>query len=291
MESTIVWEGAEALREFLVPVDDLVAHSENPRRGDVMALVGSLRRFGQVRGIAVQHDGRSIVAGHHLVLAAREMGWTHIAALPNKFADEDEARAYLLADNQLNRLGGYDEAQQLSLMDDLATKGKLYDGTGITVDAHEDQRAAANAIPETEPPATWEGSYAEDAIAAAERAARLGSSRQMKEIVLMVSIEEHEAYGEHIRILRARYGTDNMTATALRAVREAALGEEANEEPATESLEAPAEKFDGEHLTEVVTGNFGEGLAAAWSCSCGAGEAVVHGEQAEENALAHRMGL
>jgi hypothetical protein len=105
----VVWRGAGALRQFLVPIAELAPFPGNPRLGDVDAVRSSLRRFGQTRAILVDaEDGRLIVAGHHVVLAATAEGWTHVAAIPNEFADAEEARAYLLADNRIGELGTYD---------------------------------------------------------------------------------------------------------------------------------------------------------------------------------------
>lgn len=107
--SDVVWHGAEYIRGLLVPIESLEPWKDNPRRGDVAELVQSLKRFGQVRPVLVK--GGTIVAGHHLVLAALELGWTHIAVGDHDFGgDVEEARAYLLADNRLSELGHTDDA-------------------------------------------------------------------------------------------------------------------------------------------------------------------------------------
>lgn len=108
-ETETIWTGAEALRPFLVPIADLEPFPGNPRQGDVVELRASLRRFGQTRAVLTQApEGTRIVAAHHVVLAAIEEGWTHVAAIPSEFESDDEARAYLLADNRTHDRGGYD---------------------------------------------------------------------------------------------------------------------------------------------------------------------------------------
>lgn len=135
VEAEVVWRGAEALRPFLVPLADLEPFPGNPRRGDVAELRGSLRRFGQVLPALADPaladgDRVRIVARHHLALAAAEEGWTHVAVIAHEFADEDEARAYLLADNRLADLGGYDlELLHAQLKAAQDAPGAL-DGTG-----------------------------------------------------------------------------------------------------------------------------------------------------------------
>lgn len=111
------WEGAITLRQQLTPIGSLEPFEGNPRLGNIPALRDSLARFGQVRAVLV--DGNRIVAGHHLILAAQEIGWTHIAVQQHEFADDDERRAFVLADNGTAAAGGFDDAllaEQLALL-------------------------------------------------------------------------------------------------------------------------------------------------------------------------------
>lgn len=217
---TQVWEGPEVLRPYLWEIDKLVPSEENARKGDVMALVGSLRRFTQVRAIVVTPEGK-IVAGHHLRLAAIEMGWTHIAAIPNEFADDDERKAYLVADNALAQLGGYDEQAQLTLLGELEERGKL-EGTGITSDDVEDMRARMDAVPEVQAPETWAGGYAEDAEAALARAEALATSQKNKEVLMMLDLEQHAQFIEDVKVLQRRYGFTAIKDTVVAGVHESA---------------------------------------------------------------------
>jgi ParB-like chromosome segregation protein Spo0J len=138
-KETVVWTGAKALRRFLVRIDALEPFPGNPRRGDIAQLRASLRRFGQVLPVLVDPqlgaDGlQRIVAHHHVVLAAIEEGWTHVAVIANEFADEEEARAYLVADNQLADLGGYDLELLHAQLKAVASTPLALDGTGYPAD-------------------------------------------------------------------------------------------------------------------------------------------------------------
>lgn len=127
-----VWEGPRTLRRLLAPIADLEPHPGNPRRGDVEAVRESLRRFGQVRPILV--NGNRIVAGHHVVLAATEEGWTHVATLAGDFATEEEARAYLIADNGTHDRGDYDWRALRAQLEQLAQADAGLTGTGYAQD-------------------------------------------------------------------------------------------------------------------------------------------------------------
>lgn len=158
---TKIWNGAEPLRRLLVPIEALEPFPGNPRRGDVAVLRTSLKRWGQVLPVLVdpslsEEGKKRIVARHHLVLAAASMSeiegekdWTHIAVIEHAFQDEDEARAYLLADNRIPELGGYDSealAAQLRALRDT----EVFTGTGYVTGDVDDalaRLAASNGSP------------------------------------------------------------------------------------------------------------------------------------------------
>jgi hypothetical protein len=101
-----------ALRPFAVPLDDLVHLDGNPRRGDVDAVARSYATFGQRKPIVVRRhsDGTGeVIDGNHQLVAARTLGWSHIAVV---WVDDDDAtaKAYALAANRTADLGGYDDS-------------------------------------------------------------------------------------------------------------------------------------------------------------------------------------
>lgn len=133
-KTKVVWNGPAALRRMLVPIDELEETPGNPRRGNVPVLRSSLRRFGQVRPVVVV-EGR-ILAGHHLVQAARAEGWTRIAAVEAGIEDEVERQAYLAADNRTSDLATYDDRELAALLGRLSEHDAL-EGTGYTADDHD----------------------------------------------------------------------------------------------------------------------------------------------------------
>lgn len=215
-----VWKGAEQLRGVLVPVDSIVTHPKNPRRGKVVLIAESLQRFGQVRPILLDDDN-TITAGNHTYLAAKELGWTHVAAVSNKFASPDEARAYLLADNRLGELGDYAGEQQLALLEELEASGS-WAGTGYTPDDMEDLRAAHGTVPTTEQEA-FAGGYAVDPEELAARTQHLAAGRTMTEVVLPLVGSIAGEFEQHRKILAKEYGgSGSITEVVLRAVEEQA---------------------------------------------------------------------
>lgn len=217
-DAAIVWEGAEELRPNLVPIRELVRHPQNPRRGRVALIVESLGRFGQVRPILT--DGHHIIAGNHTFLAAGELGWTHIAVVRNEFASEEEARAYLLADNRLPELGDYDNEQLLPLLEELE-EADAWTGTGYDIDDLEDLRALQNAVPQTDAQ-EFGGGFAITAEELLERERRLKAGTAYNDLVLTLTGAEGVEFDAHTRILKQEYGVSGLSDIVLRAVTEQA---------------------------------------------------------------------
>jgi site-specific DNA-methyltransferase (adenine-specific) len=124
---------APQLLGLAVPIDSVELHPRNPRRGDVAAVTESLRRFGQKKTVVVQASTRYVVAGNHLVQAARALHWTEIAANVQDM-DDAEATAFMLADNRTSDLGGYDDALLAAIIAEQAAADNLA-ATGYDDDA------------------------------------------------------------------------------------------------------------------------------------------------------------
>jgi ParB-like chromosome segregation protein Spo0J len=118
------------------PLGSLAKAKKNPKRHDVQALKRAIERFGFVQPIVVNESTQRIVAGHGRQSAltslkadgapppagVREVeGEWLVPVLLADFKDEQEAEAFLLADNKLQEIGGWDEK---ALMDMLKGMGE-----------------------------------------------------------------------------------------------------------------------------------------------------------------------
>lgn len=218
-----VWEGAESLRPLLVGIDTLHEHPRNARRGDVSVIAQSLERFGQVRPVVVRAETDEIVAGNHTWKAARyELGWTAIAAVRVPM-DEDEALAYLMADNRSSDLGRYDDDARISILSQLSERGKL-EGTGYSLDDLDDIVAAREvALREMSDART---SASGDLPGRGDGGLDGTSDGQpgpgMKEVFLVFDPADHDQLGVWLKMLRKEYGTHGPSETVFRAVKFAA---------------------------------------------------------------------
>lgn len=130
------WHGPADLLPLLRPLEEFVRWPGNPRQGDVGALSESFRRFGQQKPVVVQESSKQVAAGNHAIDAMTSLRWSHGAGVMSPLSDED-ARAYLIADNRTAELGSYDEEALGAILRDLAKTGNLQ-GTGYDGDDVDD---------------------------------------------------------------------------------------------------------------------------------------------------------
>lgn len=122
-----------SIRHLAVPIESLTNDPANVRvhpQRNMDAVRGSLRRFGQQKPIVV--DGRKVVrAGNATLAAARELGWTHIAAVQSTL-DGPDATAFAIADNRTAELAVWDSAALEPQLHSLAEAGIDLPDLGFT---------------------------------------------------------------------------------------------------------------------------------------------------------------
>ncbi len=101
----------ESMRTRKVPIGKLVPYARNARthsKQQIGKLIDSLNTFGWM--VPVLIDGENgIIAGHGRVLAAEKMGLKTVPCVERSHLTDAQKRAYILADNQLAQLSGWDE--------------------------------------------------------------------------------------------------------------------------------------------------------------------------------------
>jgi len=103
-------KGPPRLRIVYRPTASLVPYATNPRThsdGQIELLAGSMRRFGWTIPVLVDGE-RGIIAGHGRVLAAAKLGLKELPCIERADMTDAERRAYLIADNRLAELAGWD---------------------------------------------------------------------------------------------------------------------------------------------------------------------------------------
>ena len=133
--------GNTPLSAFVVEINSVKPHPDNPRRGDVALIAESLTAHGQYRPIVVNKSDNLILCGSHTHAAAKRLKWTHISAVIVD-VDEEHARRIMLADNRTSDLASYDTVGLLESLGSLPT----LDGTGF--EASDIADIVGDAVPE-----------------------------------------------------------------------------------------------------------------------------------------------
>jgi hypothetical protein len=123
------------------------AWPRNPKKHDEPGLDASLERFGFVNPLVLDESSGKLVAGHGRLeegkppperVEVRKGEWCVPVLMGISFSSEEEAEAYLLADNRLTELGGWDHVALADMLRRPATEKAVLEGTGFS-DAQADR--------------------------------------------------------------------------------------------------------------------------------------------------------
>jgi DNA modification methylase len=104
-----------------LPTDDLIPYARNSRTHSpeqVAAVAASIRQFGFTNPVLI--DGNNtIIAGHGRVMAAQSLGLPAVPCIRLGHLSDAQRRAYVIADNKLAELAGWDMATLAREVEDL----------------------------------------------------------------------------------------------------------------------------------------------------------------------------
>ena len=98
------------------PIADLIPYARNSRThsdAQVAQIAASIKEFGWTNPVLLDGDN-GIIAGHGRVMAAQKLGETQVPTIELSHMNENQKRAYIIADNKLALNAGWDE-QMLAL--------------------------------------------------------------------------------------------------------------------------------------------------------------------------------
>ena len=119
----------DALDPLLIPMEEVKAHPNNARNGDVDAIAESIEVNGFIAPVIAQKSTGYIVAGNHRYYALMQMGASRIPVIWVD-VDDQAAKRYLLADNRTSDLGTYDNSMLLGLLEEMQAEDLSLSGTG-----------------------------------------------------------------------------------------------------------------------------------------------------------------
>lgn len=214
--------GMDEVRVEYKRLADLARWPRNPKAHDIPQLKSSLRRFGFVLPLVEDAKSEQLVAGHGRLEALLEMqadeeppparvkvgedgGWLVPVVAGVSFASEREAEAYLLADNRLVEVGGWDAEKLTEILKDFQLQGDV-EGIGWSMEDLDKLMATAQQE-ELRGPTPDERAVAFEAGV-------------IKQIVLYFRSAEFDKVVERLQKVMDEFGVDNHTDALLKLLEE-----------------------------------------------------------------------
>jgi hypothetical protein len=223
------------LWHLAVPIGDLIPDADNARfhpQENIDAIKASLTRFGQDQPLVVQKASKVVRKGNGRLQAARELGWTHLAAV---FVDEDniDAAARAIADNRSGELAKWDNRVLSAVIARIQAARPDFSPQGIGFTAEQVERLHAKMRPA---PASSPGAGASPPPTGNEPAEVVGAGH-VRVVQVYLTEDTYPLFVDLVARLRLKYGMSEDGDTLMEALRrEAGYGEPS---------EAPEEAHDG----------------------------------------------
>lgn len=128
---------------------EIASWPRNPKDHDLPAIQKSFARFGFIKPVLVDEGTRQLVAGHGRLDTLRTMRkngdapprgikivgdeWQLPVLRGVEFSDPTEAEAFLLADNRLSEIGGWNNDLLDEMLGELSGVESMLDGTGFSL--------------------------------------------------------------------------------------------------------------------------------------------------------------
>ena len=133
-----------------IPLSEIVQADTNPKDHDIGAIYQSIKRFGFTQPIMMNENTGKLLAGHGRLqtlqtlkdagekvpnrIKEKDGEWLVPVLKGISFEDDNEAQAYLIADNRLTELGGWNTGELVDELERLIQAGLDLDGIGYDFD-------------------------------------------------------------------------------------------------------------------------------------------------------------
>lgn len=222
------------------PITDAAPHPKNVRKHSIEKIAQSLEQHGQRAPIVVQSSTGLIVKGNGTHAAATLLGWDVLAQVWQEMTD-DEALAFLYADNRTSDLATYDRKKLRDGLKEMLKGPGLFDSLWEVAEFEDldEELNGATVLAQQESGAR----YADDGVentARKERAALPGE--KMREVPLVLTIADHAMFVERLKVLQRAFGTTGTIATVAEAIKRQAEAEAAGTQITGRALDDGAQK-------------------------------------------------
>lgn len=207
---------APELKEFVRPIGDATRHPDNIRKHRIDKIAQSLRSHGQRAAIVVQKSTGLIVKGNGTHEAAELLGWTELAQIWQEMNDQ-EALAFLYADNKASDFSSYDRDKTIAGLKKMVEGPGLFD-TLWSVEELEDLIEGDAGVTTLAPAGTEAEQVRTQSGVPGDAPAAKAPPERMKEIPLVMTLADHAEFIDQLKALAKRYGTSGTINTIVTAV-------------------------------------------------------------------------
>lgn len=202
----------DGLLVLAVPIGKLRLDPKNARvhpDRNIASIKESLQRFGQRRPVVVNSISGIVLAGNGVLTAARDLGWTQIAAL---YVDDDPATAsgYAIADNRTQETSFFDP----DTLRDLIAELEIKDPELIVGFSQEEVDEIMGRIKAPEPDEKSDGE--DDDQEPTDTEEPLEPS--VKVVTLYIPADQYDTFLADVEALAKNFQTDDISQTILIAV-------------------------------------------------------------------------
>lgn len=196
-----------------VPIGELKPYARNARthsESQIAQLRASLREFGFVSPVIIDGE-RNIIAGHGRVLAAKAEGIAEVPCVLVEHLTDAQRRAYILADNRLAELSGWDTEMLALELGEIKAEGMDLTLAGFDAEALvlDDPAALAEALGEDKPKSAASEPKPDKAEDGAPDAAALAAEAFEAGMAAAEAGEESEEYQAFVEKFKPKKTTDD----------------------------------------------------------------------------------
>ena len=206
------------IRVDYLPLDEMLSWPKNPKLHEVEQIEASMNRFGFTQPVMVDETSGRLVAGHGRLMTLKKIrdgggsppdrvkvddsgAWLLPVLRGVGFANEEEGAAYVVADNRLSELGGWDDSLLAEILTTLRDSN-IIDGIGYSAN---DIDSLINSV---ELPVT-RALTPEDKLDGYLDA-------EIKQIVLYFATEEFDSVIDRFGVIMEHAGVDSHTEVVLK---------------------------------------------------------------------------
>tara|TARA_R110002096_G_scaffold206880_1_gene393152 strand:+ start:1497 stop:2114 length:618 start_codon:yes stop_codon:yes gene_type:complete len=191
------------------PTADLTLHPDNPRQGDIGAIIESIEANGWYGTLVAQCSTGHVLAGNHRLQAARHCG---IDKVPVHWVDVDDKAGLriLLADNRTSDLATDDDDLLAELLAALVQTddglvGTGYDGDDLDTILFDIERSNGSL-----------GNLLDDVADTVEERAQAIEAAGIRSIIIPFSLDDYNEVVARLASLRTELGVDSNADVILR---------------------------------------------------------------------------